>query len=355
MSKFYQRRDKKLCKPPGSLIYIGNQIDENVEVTIIAYNDEGYSQFKVSDLRKLNELLSDDYNVYWININGINNEKVINQVGELFNINSLVLEDIMNSDKRSKVDFYPEYTYSILKKINYDNNSILLKQISILKSGNYVLTFQETGADIFSNIVERISNNEGQIRGRTANFLFYTIIDFIVDGYFYCIEDVAEEIEELDNQVLISHTGIELRDLREYKKNIGILRKLLWPGRELVKDIIQQSSFSDEGDEELNYYYHDIYEHIIELMELLELLQGTVDEVQNLYHTKISHRMNRIMGLLTVISVIFLPLSLLVGIYGMNFKYMPELNIKWGYPAILVIMLSIALALIIYFKNKEWL
>jgi len=168
------------------------------------------------------------------------------------------------------------------------------------------------------------------------------------------MEEVADQIEKLDKEVLMTYSNIELSDLREYKHDITVLRKLLWPTRELIKDIIQQTSFESEGENELNFYYRDIYEHTIELIELLEILQGSVEEIQNLYHTKISHRMNRIMGLLTVISIVFLPLTVIAGIYGMNFKYMPELNLKWGYPAVLLIMIVVAVSLILYFKNKKW-
>ncbi len=356
MSKYYQKRDKKLFKPPGSLIYIGNEIDEDVTINFIAYDDEKCEQNEINSFQEIEELLSNDYNVFWIHINGINNENIINQIGNIFRVNNLVLEDIMNTNKRPKVDFYPEYIYSIFKNISYKKCSggIRLEQISIIAGNNYVITFQEKGSNIFTNIMERVSNDGGNIRDWGANFLFYSLIDYLVDSYFYSMEVVADQIEKLDKEVLMTYSNIELSDLREYKHDITVLRKLLWPTRELIKDIIQQTSFESEGENELNFYYRDIYEHTIELIELLEILQGSVEEIQNLYHTKISHRMNRIMGLLTVISIIFLPLTLIAGIYGMNFKYMPELNLKWGYPAVLLIMMFVAASLVLYFKNKKW-
>mgnify|MGYP000398040456 CR=1 FL=1 len=355
MSRYYKRRDEKLYKPPGSLIYIGEETDDIVEISIYCYDSNNYEQVKVDSIVELGEVLTRNYKVLWVHVNGTNNGSVIKQIGDIFNINHLVLEDIMNTDKRPKVNFYTEYTYTIFKNINFDKSEgILSRQISIIKGNYYLITFQEKGTEVFSTIVDRIQNNDDRIRSRKVNFLFYSLIGYLIDNYFYCMEHVTEQIEKLDNQVLLVYSDIQLSDLRDYKYIISRLRRILWPIRELIKDIIQHTPVDDEKSEELNHYYRDIYEHVIELIEILEILQGTVEEVQNLYHTKISHHMNRVMGLLTIVSIIFLPLTLLAGIYGMNFKYMPELNIRWGYPAVLVIMVIIAISLILYFKNKDW-
>lgn len=355
LSRYYKRKDKDLYTPPGSLVYIGDDIEENVEISIYVYNSNNFEQIKINSISELENVLSGDYNVRWINVNGVNDMGIIKRIGNIFNVDELILGDIMNTSKRPKVNFYPEYIFTIFKSLNADiDEGIISEQISIIKGEKYIITFQESEIDMFSSIIDRIKNNTGKIRSRKVNFLFYCLIDYLIDSYFYCMDHIAEQIEYLDSQVLLNHSKIQLSDLKDYKYTIVDIRKILWPIRDLIKDIIQHTPTDDENSEELNHYYRDIYEHVIELIELIELLQGKVDEIQNLYHTNISHHMNRVMGLLTIVSIIFLPLTLLSGIYGMNFKYMPELDVKWGYPAVLLIMLIIAICLILYFKNKDW-
>jgi magnesium transporter len=297
----------------------------------------------------------DTPSVTWINIDGIHEVDIIENLGELFGLHHLLQEDILNTYLRPKIEDFDDYTFISLKMLSYNEkrDEILSEQTSIILGKNFVISLQETEGDIFEPIRSRIRTGKGRIRKRGADYLVYSLIDIIVDNYFVILERIGERIEGLDEELVTNPTPETLRVIHNLKGELIFLRKTIWPLREIISTL--QRGESDLIEDSTQIYLRDVYEHTIQVVDTIESYRDMVSGMLDIYLSSVSYRLNEVMKVLTIIATIFIPLTFITGLYGMNFKYMPELGWVWGYPTVWAIMILVSLVMVVYFRKKDWL
>jgi magnesium transporter len=293
--------------------------------------------------------------VTWINIDGLHQIEILEKIGECYGLHPLVLEDILNTDQRPKMEDYSNYIYIVLKMLDQGNksNEIATEQISLILGPNFVFSFQEKEGDVFDPIRERIRNGKGRIRKMGADYLAYALLDSIVDNYFIILEKLSEKIEYLEEKLITRPTPETLQTIHHIKREMIFLRKAIWPLREVIGGLERNESSLIK--ESTKIYLRDIYDHTIQTIDTIETFRDMVSGMLDIYLSSVSNRLNSVMKVLTIIATIFMPLTFLAGIYGMNFKYMPELEWGWGYPVLWLIMIGIGIFMLAYFKKKNWL
>ena len=354
MPKLMKKRSRKAGLPPGTLIHIGEKKTEEIKITIMDYDE---SQFQEKEAKSFDECFpyKGKPTVTWINIDGIHQVETLEKLGECFELHPLTLEDILNTDQRPKIEDFGDYMYVVLQMFSYDdrNNEIITEQISLILGQNFVLSFQENIGDVFDQIRERIRSGKGKIRKMGADYLVYTLLDAIVDNYFIILEKIGDQIEFIEERLIINPASDTLNTIHKLKREMLFLRKSVWPLREVISGMERGESSLIKGTTKI--YLRDVYDHNIQIIDTIETLRDMLSGMLDIYLTSISNRLNAVMKVLTIIATIFMPLTFLAGIYGMNFKYMPELEWKWGYPLILLIMSTIGISMLFYFKRKKWL
>jgi magnesium transporter len=354
LPELVKKKSKKVGLPPGTIVHIGNKRMEKVKINIIDYNEE---HFQEKEVKSAGECFpyKDKSTITWINIDGVHEIKVIEEIGKLFNLHSLILEDIVDTDQRPKIKDFRDYIFIILKMLYCDkkSNEMKVEQVSLILGKNYVISFQEREGDVFDFIRDRIRNNIGRIRKLGADYLVYSLMDAIVDNYFTIIEKLDEEIENLEDKVISQPNPANVQAIHELKRDLIFLRKSVLPLREVIS--ILERGESPLVLESTNLYLRDVYGHTIQVMDTVESLRDIISGILDIYLSSINTRMNEIMKVLTIIATIFIPLTFITGIYGMNFQYMPEIKWFWGYPLILSVMLIIGIVMVIFFKRKKWM
>jgi len=345
---------RKIGLPPGSLLHTGKTYIDIPHVKILDYDAADAVEKIFHSAEELCTYI-DSSTVTWIRVIGLHNVELIEKIGQCFAIHPLVLEDILNTNHRPKMEDYGDYLYIILKSFSdaADADGMDDEQVSIILGKNYVISFQEKGDELFTPVLERISSAKGRIRKSGADYLAYALIDTIVDKYFVILEDVGEKIEDLEDDLVIKPGQNALQEIHVLKRKMLHFRKALWPLREIMNSLSRGESALVQ--ENTILYVRDTYDHTIQLVDALETYRDILSGMLDIYLSSVSNRMNQIMKVLTVISTIFIPLTFIVGVYGMNFKNMPELEYQWGYPAVLVAMLIISLAMVRFFQTRKWL
>ncbi|MDK2792931.1 MAG: magnesium transporter [Deferribacteres bacterium] len=343
---------KKTGLPPGALVYTG---DKNIEFTIqiIEYDSEHYREYTINDISQLD--VKNATGVTWINIIGLHDIEAVEKIGNYFGLNKLVLEDILNVYQRPKIEYYDENIFVVLKMLSLNNETKVLdaEQVSIVFGKNYVISFQEKEIDIFGFIRSRLKNNKGIIRKKGSDYLVYALIDVIVDNYFVVLEQVEEELENLEDEVT-TKTGSDIVErMHKMKKDLIVLRKAVWPLTELVGILYKEKNKLIA--EETLMYFRDVYDHTIQIIDILDTIRDILSGLLDIYLSEINTKTNEVMKMLTLIATIFILLTFLVGVYGMNFKNMPELEWKYGYFGLWGIMIFIGVGLTLYFKKKKWM
>ncbi|MDP3111505.1 MAG: magnesium/cobalt transporter CorA [Thermodesulfovibrionales bacterium] len=355
MPELIKKRSRKAGLPPGSLIHIGDKKKEEVKITVIDY-DEGSFQEKV--IAEIQECFTfkDKPTVTWINVDGIHKVEIPEKLGECYGFHPLIIEDILNSDQRPKIEDFGDYIYIVLKMLNLDSrtNSIISEQVSLILGPNFVISFQEGHeGDVFNPVRERLRAGKGKIRKMGADYLAYSLIDSIVDNYFIILEKLGEKIESLEERLVTNPTGNVLREIHNLKREMLFLRKSVWPLREVISTMAKgESSLIHPS---TGIYLRDIYDHTIHVVDTIETFRDMVSGMLDIYLSSMSNRMNAVMKVLTIIATIFMPLTFLAGVYGMNFKHMPELEWKFGYPLIVLVMLIVVLIMLYFFRKKKWI
>ncbi|WP_028978989.1 magnesium/cobalt transporter CorA [Sporocytophaga myxococcoides] len=344
---------RKAGLSPGTLAEREN-IGTASSITVMSYNEAFLEERSITNLEELEQYRNAD-RVSWINIDGTEDSKSLSKIGEIFNLHALLLEDISIAGQRPKVDDFDEQLFTTLNMLSYDDekNCISVEQISIVLGRNYVLSFQEAGGDVFDPNRFRIRTNKGKLRKSPSDYLFYTLIDTIVDNYFIILERIGEKLEDIEDALIIEPTEDILNELYSIKRELILLRKSIWPLREVLmkfeREEFEQISSTTQT------YFKDVYDHTVQIIDTLESFRDLSGGMLDLYMSSISNKMNAVMKVLTVISTIFIPLSFLAGIYGMNFDFIPELKWKYGYFGFLATCLTILVAMLFYFKRKKWL
>ncbi|KPK95913.1 magnesium transporter [bacterium SM23_31] len=352
--KLIKKHSKKIGLPPGSMVFVGEKKAETTKKSLIDYDQE---HCDVRELQSIEEAFpfKDTPTVTWLNICGLHDTSTLEKISRHFDIHQLVMEDIVNTDHRPKIEVFDNYVFSIIKMIAYDNEKDELKidQLSLILGENFVITFQEYEDDIFDPLRKRIKNSIGRIRTRGPDYLFYALLDITTDYYFSILETLNIKIEYVDDNVVENPDPSLVGSIQKIKREILFLRKSIWPLREMVNTLIREEHHLIK---ESNLpYFTDLHDHTIQVVETLDIFRDMVIGILDLYNSSISNRMNEVMKVLTIIATIFIPLTLIVGIYGMNFEYMPELKMRWAYPVLWSIMICIFIGMLFYFRRKKWL
>jgi magnesium transporter len=359
MVRIIKKSSRKKGLPPGSLVHIGERKTEKVRISIIDYNEEKFQEKEAKNVEECFPF-KEKSTVTWLNIDGLHEIDVIDKLGKHFDVHPLVLEDILNTDQRPKMEDYESYIFFVLKMIYYDEKKgeVHTEQFSLILGHNFVISFQESFGDVFDAMRERLRKGKGKIRKMGADYLAYTLIDAIVDNYFVVLEKIGERIEDVEEELLDNPTPNTVHIIHGLKREMIYLRKSAWPLREIINGLLREESKLIK--KTTHVYLRDLYDHTIQTIDTIETFRDMISGMFDMYMSSISNKMNEVMKVLTIFAAIFIPLTFVAGLYGMNFRpdaspfNMPELNFYWGYPMALFAMAIIGVIMLIYFKRQKW-
>ncbi len=359
MIRLVKRRSEKAGLPPGELVYVGTESGA-VSVTITGYDEKDYN-VRVADTLEECVPYKGKPGTTWVNVDGLHEVPIIEKLGGCFGLHPLTVEDILNTEQRPKVDITGEYVYIVLNMLTYDQEEkeIDSEQVSIVLGENFVITFQEKKGDIFDAVRERLKTDKGMIRRAGADYLAYSLIDGVIDNYFKVLEAIGEDIEETEDELVANPDKETIHSIHFLKRETIYLRRSVWPLREIISRL-------ERGESPLirpatAVYMRDIYDHTVQVIETAETYRELISGMLDIYLSSISNRMNEIMKVLTIFAAIFIPLTFIAGVYGMNFDTeksplnMPELNSYYGYPAVLAVMFAVGVVMLMFFRKKKWL
>ncbi|MBN2299025.1 MAG: magnesium/cobalt transporter CorA [Deltaproteobacteria bacterium] len=354
MKRFLQKRSEKSGLPPGSLVHVGEKKLEKAQISIIDFDETRYQELAPAAIEEWFPF-KDKPTITWINIDGLHETDLIEKIGRHFGFHPLLLEDILNTGGRPKIEDFGDHIFVVLKMLYQEegnDSELLSEQISLIFGENYVITFQESEGDIFDPIRERIRKGKGRVRKESADYLAYIIIDAIVDNYFNVLEDIADYIEDTEEILLAKPDAETLQTIHGLKNDALFLRKSIWPLREIISFLEREESTLIRKTTRI--YFRDVYDHTIQVMDTLDTFRDIISGMLDTYLSSMSNRMNEVMKVLTIFASIFIPLTFMAGVYGMNFEYMPELKWPWAYPVLWVLMLTVGITMVVAFKRKKW-
>ena len=353
MFKLFEIKAKEVGLAPGTLVHVGEQKIEKPELTIIDYDPERLERHDDVTIDACIPLKETD-SVSWINLYGLHDIDLIEQLGENFGIHKLALEDILNTTHRPKFEIFDDYVLIILKMLSFDEEKVhvIAEQFSFVFGKKHVLSFQERRGDVFNGVRERLERKSGRIRHRGTDYLVYALIDSVVDSYFHILERIGDHLEALEQDLIREPTQDCLNRIYHFKNQLLALRKSIWPLREVIAEM--QKEECTLIDPSTQVFLRDLYDHSIQVIDTVEIFRDTVSGLLDLYMSSVSNRMNEVMKVLTIMASIFIPLTFIAGIYGMNFEYMPELKWRWAYPAIWMVMGATVAGMVLFFKKKRW-
>lgn len=352
-----ERSKKRLSRTaglsPGTLIHVGEERTEAVKITVFDYDE---SRFDERTVEKIEDVFpfKDTPTVTWINVDGVHDTTIVERIGSHFELHPLVLEDVVNTSQRPKSEDFEKYIFVVLKMLYYDEKrrEVTAEQVSLVLGANFVISFQEKEGDVFDAVRKRIRQNKGRIRRSGADYLTYSLIDAVVDNYFAILESFGEDLEKIEEKLTIKPDQKTLMVIHNLKKDAVRLRRSIWPLREVLGEL--QRSESVLIKEHTYIYLRDVYDHIIQVVDTVETFRDMVSSLLDIYLSSVSNKMNEVMKVLTIFAAIFIPLTFLAGVYGMNFEYMPELNWRYGYFSTLGLMATIIIVMLAFFKKKKW-
>ena len=352
--KLVKRHSQKAGLPPGTLVYVGDKDLGPIRITYMDYDEQNFHEEQAKKIEDCFGFKTTP-TVSWVNIDGIHDVQLIEKLGKHYGLHPLTLEDILHTGQRPKYEDFEKHLFIVLKMLSYneDSQAVESEQVSLILGPNFVISFQERVGDVFEQIRERIRNAKGRIRKAEADYLAYALIDAIVDSYFAILERISEKIESVEEELVGDPTEKTLHQIHSMKREMISLRKSIWPLREVVSGF--QRSESSIMQEATGLYLRDVYDHTIQIIDTIESLRDMVSGMLDIYLSSISNKMNAVMKVLTIIATMFIPLTFVAGIYGMNFEHMPELKWKYGYAAVWCVMASMAVVMLIYFRRKKWL
>jgi magnesium transporter len=356
MRRLIHKRSRKAGLPPGTPVHIGERKAGAPRVSLMHYDGEQLVEEEVAADVSACRTWRDRPGVTWINVEGVHQIDLLERLGECFGLHPLVLEDIANTGQRPKVEDYGGYLYIVLRMLSLHvaTQEVVGEQVSLIVGPNFVISFQEgIAGDAFNPIRERLRTAKGRVRRESADYLVYSLIDAIVDGYFVLLEKLGEQIEVLDERMLANRAGDVARTIHLFKREMIWLRKAVWPLREMINTL--QRAETPLIRESTGVYLKDVYDHTIEVIDTVETYRDVLSGMLENHLSLLTTRLNEVMKVLTVISTIFIPLTFITGIYGMNFRFMPELEWRWGYPLALLGMAGIGVAMYFYYRRKKWL
>ena len=354
MRKLLKRQSAKTGLPPGALVHVGDEPAAQTRISVVRYDEHDVQEEELPTDAGCPPIETGP-GVNWVLVSGLGQVEVLEGLGERFGLHPLVLEDILNTGQRPKLEEYAEHIYIVAKLVrwNEDAAGLQVEQISVILGPNYVITFQESEAEVFGALRERIRLSGGRMRALGPDYLAYAVLDLIVDTYFVVLEHVGEEIDSLEGTLADEATPRSLQRIYEVKRELVVLRRAAWPLREAVGQLYRDDT--PLVTDTVRVYLRDAYDHTVQVIETAEAIRDVVGGLVDLHMSTVSNRMNSVMHVLTIIATLFIPLTFIAGVYGMNFQHMPELALRWGYPAVLGVMLAVAVAMLWYFRRRRWL
>lgn len=353
IGKIFKKYSKKIGLPPGTMVYVGEKKVEKVKISLIDYDKDN---FEMKELKSVEEAFpfKETSTVSWLNIDGLHEVDILDKIGKHYNIHPLVMEDSLNTQQRPKVEIFDKYIFIVMKMITLNvENELKIEHLSILLGENFVITFQEGEGDIFDIVRDRIKNSKGRIRKYCSDYLTHALMDVVIDNYFSILEKLGETIEYLDDNVVENPNEALVQHIQLMKRKLIFLRKSIMPLRELINRLLREETPLIK--ESTIPYLRDLYDHTIQVVDNIETFRDLVSSILDVYLSSVSNKMNEVMKMLTIIATIFIPLTFIAGIYGMNFEFMPELKYHWGYPMIWVVIIVIFLSMLFYFRRKKWI
>jgi magnesium transporter len=354
MARFLKDRSKAKGTSPGSLIHIGERKMEKSIIQLIEYDSETLTEKELDSIEQVVGC-KDSGIVSWINIDGIHDLDIIKRLGEIFDLSPLFLEDMLNTDQQPKYFDGETYDAFILKMLRYNEKerSIISEQLTLILGAHYVITLQEQKGDVFNPVRERIRAKKVRIRFNDNDYLAYALLDTIVDNYILLIESIGRQIEELEDKIFYEQTRQLVEEIYNYKTEINFLRKSVRPVKDMMNHLLKpESTYFQEKNIE---FLKDLNDLVVQAADAIELYSNMVSDQLNIYHTNVSNKMNEVMKVLTIFASIFIPMTFIAGIYGMNFEYMPELKFRYSYLIFWLVILVLGGGLLLYFKRKRWL
>jgi len=344
---------KSVNQVPGTMTYVGNKEASETKLDVIDYNINNFERFGSTTTEDAFKFV-DEKSITWFNIDGLSNIEEIQKLGDHYELHPLVMEDIVNTGQRPKIEEYQDYLFIVAKMLYYKNGEIENEHISMIVGRNYVLTFQESDGDVFDPIRERIETAKGRIRGKGADYLMFALLDAIIDNYFLVIDDMSDRIEGLEESLFTSRPSDDITyEIQDLKRNILRIRRAVFPLREVISRMEKMDS--ELIDPHTSNFIRDLYDHIIQISENIDIYREMIWGLMDMYMTTISNKMNEVMKVLTIMASIFIPLTFIAGIYGMNFEYIPELQWKYSYFVLWGVMIIVFLLMLYYFKRKKWI
>ncbi|MBU3917844.1 magnesium/cobalt transporter CorA [bacterium] len=350
------KTSKKAGLSPGTLIHVGERKAEETSISIIDYDQDHFQEKTIASIEECLPF-KDTSTVTWINIDGLHDVNIIEPLGDMFNIHSLVLEDVLHTGQRPKIEEHESFLFLVMKSLRFDErkDTYMEDQVSVIVGENYIITFQEHSSSLFNAIKARLRKQSGKqnIRKRGTDYLAYALMDLMVDHNFEILEILGEKLELLDNTLFEDISQDYLQSVYDLKKMIFSLRKSIWPMRDIVYTIMKEE-YSLIDDSTVNYF-RDVYDHVMQIIDSIEVYRELISSMIDTYLATLNMKMNQVMKVLTIAASIFMPLTFIGAIYGMNFKFMPELEWKWGYFAVLVTMISIVITMLYLFRKNKWI
>jgi magnesium transporter len=353
MSLFLKRGSKKAGLPPGTVVFVGEQKVEEIRITLIDYDENQYNEREIENIED-SFPYKDTPSISWINIDGVHQVDVIEKLGDYFVLHPLLQEDVVNTHQRPKFDEFDDHLFIVLRMFAFNevDNELEAEQISFIVGANFVISFQERQGDVFEQVRERLRNGKGRIRKKGSDYLAYCLIDAIVDSYYTILETLGEHIESLQEELVSEPKREDLQIIQDLKREMLFIRKSVWPLREVIGGLIRSESTLIKKD--VLVYIRDVYDHVIQAIDTIETYRDMLSSMLDIYLSSVGNRMNEVMKVLTIIATIFIPMTFLAGVYGMNFKYMPELAWRYAYPIFWLFLVSLFILMLMWFKKKKW-
>jgi len=347
----FRKRHPPVGARPGTLVI--NHTAPKPIIRVIEYKPDSVEEHELSDVSELQGLLHED-SVSWIDVQGLGDEEVLRAIAKVFDLHALALEDVVNVPQRPKVEDYEKHLLYITRMAILDNAyKVKAEQVSVFVGPRFVLTFQERHGDVLDPVRNRLRQGKGPIRKSGADYLAYAIIDTVVDGYYPILESLGEVLESMEDEIIERPRRSLLQKIHHIKRELLAIRRAIWPQREAVNALIRDDNplVSDA----VKVYLRDVYDHCVQIIDVVETYRELAGGLMDIYLSSLSNRMNEVMKVLTIMASIFIPLTFMAGIYGMNFEYMPELGFRMGYPTLLVAMVVVAIGMVLYFRSRGWL
>jgi magnesium transporter len=355
IGRFVRRASKRPGSAPGTVVHTGPRRVEATRVQIFRYSQDALTEESTGTLPETLDVPEAGSGVLWLNVEGLHDVKLLERIGAALELHPLAVEDVASIGQRPKLEEYDDHLFLVAHMLTLagDAGHVVDEQVSLMVGRGFVVTFQEAPGDVFEAVRERLREGRGRIRSRGADYLAYTLLDAIVDHYFVVLEKLGEVVEELEEEVLERPTRRTMHRVHGLKRELLAVRRSIWPLREMLSGFLRvESALVDEG---TRLYLRDVYDHCYQLIDSVEILREVGSGLRDLYLSNVSNRTNEVMKVLTIMASVFIPLTFVAGVYGMNFEYMPELEMRWAYPAVLGFMLVAALAMLWIFRSRGWI